>query len=353
MKIFENCKSGIRLASALFLGTALLSQAQNSPVGSWDCTLSGPREGLAFITFTTNNALFNGTPAPGIFTFTNFQVILPKAVPGPSSDPRTTGDNGRVTTTNASSSSDALSRIFGAGAVGGTWTYDSQGHIIGSWVELSDVICTTNALALFTNMFTSPTYFAITNIVGSNNEYCVTQPIGIDTSEGFTNYIEQQICYTNSIGCTATTNAVSFTGKAATGKHINLVTYSGAGKVTYQGTPPVLLTDFSGSYYATRKASGQPWGIEFFTLTSTNGVDGPDPLNHFYFVQGAGPAYSYAGLGLLSVRNRLAVGALLNDDMTIRAIDGSVNNHKLTGTLKGVEQSTSDQPRITLSITHQ
>src|SRR5947209_11632836 len=59
----------------LVLGVNENLQAQNdSPVGTWDCVISGARNGLAYLTFSGD---INGG------TFAGYEVLVPKSVPSP------------------------------------------------------------------------------------------------------------------------------------------------------------------------------------------------------------------------------------------------------------------------------
>src|SRR6266478_9323163 len=62
-------------AALLLLGLATDGQAQgNSPVGQWDCVISGSANGLASLTFFSST---NGG------TFTGVGILVPKAIPSP------------------------------------------------------------------------------------------------------------------------------------------------------------------------------------------------------------------------------------------------------------------------------
>lgn len=90
------------IASALFLlAPATLSAAEPSPVGTWEITLSGTEQGLAFATFEEDNDLTGyglSDDAPGIFT------------------------------------------------LAGTWDIDEKGNLTGSYIRVADGASVTGTL---------------------------------------------------------------------------------------------------------------------------------------------------------------------------------------------------------------
>src|SRR5882724_3005244 len=65
-------------AALLFLGASESMEAQNnSPAGTWDCVISGARNGVAYLTFSSDtNQISSGT-------FEGYAIMVPKVVPSP------------------------------------------------------------------------------------------------------------------------------------------------------------------------------------------------------------------------------------------------------------------------------
>jgi hypothetical protein len=118
---------------ALLLGaTALPSQAQfNSPIGTWDCVLSGGgQKGIVFLTFT------NELNDQGVFKLYGHMIVTsPGGVGGGSDDDEGRGgDSGRGDTTDNSDGGDTT-RFVGFDRVTGQWTFDANGRIIGNLIH--------------------------------------------------------------------------------------------------------------------------------------------------------------------------------------------------------------------------
>src|SRR5262245_11432626 len=122
---------GAAASAVLLSGLAASAQPFSDPTGTWDCTMSGGRNGLAIVTFSGN-------------TFSIFEILVPKkqefefdATRGTENSTRQ-GDIGGGTNL-------VSTQLFGAGAFAGTWNYDQKGHVIGHFIESSaPVSCTTN-----------------------------------------------------------------------------------------------------------------------------------------------------------------------------------------------------------------
>jgi len=194
------------LTAALLLGSQ--AYAQSSPEGSWDCVINGNgQKGLAVINFTTS------TDSSGRFIFTGYQILTqsPKPNQDTAASRGTIGDGrpsgGETSDTNSASTTNIV--VFGFFSdISGTWSYDNNGKVVGS-------------------------FFA---------------PIvsGDDTN--------------------VSSFAVSFVGKVVPGKHLTLTASSSTGKFVYQGKPFVDLGDFSGPWIG-RKFVGEQTFLEFFNLT--------------------------------------------------------------------------------------
>jgi hypothetical protein len=337
-------------ASALgLLALAATSQAAapKSPVGTWDCVMSGAREGLASMTFHADG------------TFTNIEVLVPKPAKAPAPNNDNRGGDGVGRFPGDSSGGSVTNKtlpphtdLFGSQETSGLWTFDIRGRVIGSFYEISEPTYATNAITppstnLDLTLYEVPT----TNASSLGDEFCVTRTIGTNSAGLYTNLVS---CYV--ITANAITNQLSFVGTVVPGKRLTLVVSSPAGKVTFSGVPNVPLTDISGNWYGSERV-GQLWYTEFFTLTPS--TLGPN----IYAVDGSGPGYTYSGMAMLSPQKKLGFslgiyplfGAeLLDGPQEVRAVVGPLNLKRLGGTLHGLEGPGTDaNHRLTFSVQHQ
>lgn len=297
IRIAKFASLAIVLLFLLATAAAIAQSQPKSPVGTWDCVLSGARGGVAYLTFSGDE---NGG------TVTGLEIVVPKS----SSQPHaslvatiaTSGLGQRLPATNQPSAS-----VAGSLPVAGQWGFDIKGRTIGFFTEivppLVRVICSTipviitnaQTLAVETNFFTS----------------CVT------------NFSQVGL-----------TNPVSFVGSVVPGKRLSLVAGSPLGSVTFRGAPAVDLTDVSGSWFGLESGNGGS-AFEFFTLTPI-----PDFPNA-YTVDGLGPNYSYNdGLALLSSQKIIAFALDIIDGSgseSIRATSGSFNARTLQANTTGTE----------------
>jgi hypothetical protein len=175
----------LTLGAVLLLGALAPSQAQTgSPVGStWDCLLSGKRNGIAYLTFSTNN---NGT-------ISGYEILVPQPLISPhvSLIADVLGDNGlgfRPQPTN----SNTTTNIFGYFPITGSWGFDRKGQIIGTFLEVaSSENCLTNIVPATTNTYVSLVPVSETNAFAGG--FCVTLPLS--TNMIADSYIEQMTCY--------------------------------------------------------------------------------------------------------------------------------------------------------------
>ncbi|PWU18456.1 MAG: hypothetical protein C5B50_09035 [Verrucomicrobia bacterium] len=174
-------------AALLLLGAA--AQAQNSPVGSWDCMLSGSRNGLVYMTLSNDFSLRGQeivVPVPVPKLHTNLVFTIP-----------TTGLGERPPTLPLF----AFSNLAGFFPVTGQWwPTDDSGHIAGFFSEIvtNDLgtVCSTNYLPISTNGPISssfPTNITVTNDLGG---FCHTAPTVTNVVPTGT-YTMQGICYSN------------------------------------------------------------------------------------------------------------------------------------------------------------
>jgi hypothetical protein len=177
---------GSVLLSVLFLGSDVIAQysTYTTPIGPiWDCVLSGKRNGLAYLSFSTTG---NGTVS-------GYEILVPQ----PIVSPRTSlisdvlGNNGlgiRPATTTATTN------IFGYFPINGLWGFDAKGRITGHFLEVvrgND--CTSTVIPISTNIYESQV--PISGVSETNlftQTFCVTQPIFTNT---FFSYTNQRTCY--------------------------------------------------------------------------------------------------------------------------------------------------------------
>jgi hypothetical protein len=296
------------LAALLLFGAHAIAQLQpKSPAGTWDCTISGARSGVSYVTFTSDGR-FYGT-----------EILVPK-VAQPPRQPLvftipTTGLGVRPPATNAPS-------ISGAFYFAGSWGFDAKGRTIGYFTE---AVLPPPKIVCLTNPVVSSETITLTTVLpdGSVSNF--------ETTVFSTNVVES--CTTN-FG-TGFTNAVNLVGSVVPGKRLTLVCSSPLGGVTFSGVPAATLTNLSGDWYGIRGQNGFS-SYEFFTL-------GPIP-NFFpnaYAVDGQGPDYSYSGIALLSSQKQIAFALDIPDapgGEVIRTVMGSFSLRKLQSSAIGFEQ---------------
>ena len=120
-KNFKYQMAGRGLSAALLLlGLSASAQPFSNPSGTvWDCTMSGPRDGLAVLAFDDK-------------TFTMNEIIVPKKAVTTVESRGTVTDSRTGITTDTKFTS---TNLFGGGPVTGPWNFDAQGHIIGFFIE--------------------------------------------------------------------------------------------------------------------------------------------------------------------------------------------------------------------------
>src|SRR5438552_10382052 len=98
------------------LGAASQAAQPKSPVGTWDCLLSGShQQGIAFLTFTNDLATTNRT-------FSGYRLLVGTPQSSPGTDPRGSGSEvGR--NSESGTNSFASTTLFGFDRVSGQWQY--------------------------------------------------------------------------------------------------------------------------------------------------------------------------------------------------------------------------------------
>jgi hypothetical protein len=265
-------------------GSPAQAAAPPSPVGNWDCLVSGKQGvGIAHLTFAeshtfsgiellTVNPLAPAPPAPS-YDGRNPGGDLGRGIyigPGPGS-----GSSSDSSSSGSSGSASVVEQVYGIGDVSGSWQYDIYNRVIGYFVQVIEK----------------------TRLSISTNLVQVTQTVtNLDGSVTTTTEDKVEIV-TNSLP-SWTTNSVGFVGKVVPGKSLTLTAYTPNGKQVYTGRPlAAVLPDLSGSWYVNRKANGQ-WLVEFFEAT-------PGSKPFLFDITGTGGGYTFNGLAMFSNWKRI------------------------------------------------
>lgn len=277
----------LAVAGILITATAPLGHAApNSPVGDWDFVLGGKQRGVAFISFNSDSTITGG------------EIIVPVKPRSPKSstvDPRnpegiTTRPSDTPTTTPTAGSSSTTSNVIGGSVIGGFWTFDSNGRVIGN---LSHIYQDLDSATTVTNNTTN----TVTMLVSK-------------------------------------TNGVAFRGVVTPGVRMTLNTYNSIGTVTYKGVPTVDLDDLDGDYTAETKRDGL-LAFEFFTLEQD-----PSVLNVYNITNGLGGSYNFSGVMLISRQKQMAIYTVSQEeDPRLSTYVGAFNSTTRRGTLKGANNN--------------
>lgn len=311
-------RAGLSIAGAfalIVLATNGLAQPAQpaSPVGQWDCIMSGPGlSGIIFLNFTTDLDTNTGFPT--------FEGVFVQAGHDQNQD---ASGRGGSTGNSRSGTSDSNTNLSGGGFINGTaggvadnggesdwlansvgyrgdWFFDDKGRVVGSYYTVG------NASADVTNYL--PTCVdEIVSIPLTNNttfnvvvDFCYTNALlqtnypwgpAPNGQSGTTNLIFTNINFT--VGSLGVTNKVSFVGKVIPGKRLTLVGTSTFGTFNLVGVP---LTPVVPKMSGISSPSEYPWtgseaqiGVkdeEIFTLL-------PSGIPNVYGVNGAGPSYTF------------------------------------------------------------
>lgn len=345
---------------ALLLPGAAYAQ-QRSPVGSWDCLISGGgQQGIAFLTFVDN-----GTNR----TFSGYQLEVSKVSNGselPSPNDRSNGARGDMVETNTAAGD---TNVFGFSPISGPWNYDEKGRVIGYFTQKI------NAVGVVTN-FQQMTVYDYTNV-----EYTVTNLLDVVSTNTInlgvitfstpmfaTNFVWQDINYATNYTYNLSvilvntnyaidttggefTNSISFVGTVTPGTRITLTSQTSFGKITYRGVPmrPNLM-DLTGDWYGEKKLNNKGT-IEFFHLTSVAtynpwksyvGFEHLGDYPSIYFTtNGTGPGYEFEGFAVLSSKKKIGFTfqtyPLDDREGALRATYGSISSSRKADT-KGIEE---------------
>lgn len=316
---------GLSVAALLAIAapvTTALSQPA-SPVGQWDCVMSGNgQNGILFLNFTDVTDGNSGLPIfEGVFVQGGHKRVQ-------------TGRQGSVGVgRTGGATSDTFTNIFGGGLIQGsasdttvtnigpedwfadsrgnrgTWFFNSKGKIVGSYFTVLD------ATSHVTNFF----------------ETCIDEPLLIHEPGGTNLPIQVAFCFTNSvivtnfpwsdpnngafgftnltftnenftIGAVGITNDISFVGKVVPGKRLTMVGSSAFGKFTIRGVPlaPVQTAlPVDGFFWTGNKIANGFRSVEEFSLIATS-------IPNYYTMSGQGPSYTYGpSICLISQQKRI------------------------------------------------
>jgi hypothetical protein len=369
------------LLAALAPASNALSQPA-SPVGQWDCIMSGNgQSGILFLNFTDQSDSTNSitNPTPPIFEGIFVQAGR-KKLP--------TGRAGAIGTGRAGTGTASFTNLFGGGYINGSanggvtnigpgdwaplgsqdipdsrgyrgyWFFNSKGQVVGSYYTVL------NATARITNYFDTCIDEALTIPLtnGSFNlqvQFCFTNAVYVtnypwfapppSTEVGFTN-----LTFTNSnftIGAIGITNDISFVGKVVPGKRLTLVGSSAFGKFTIRGVPLAPVTTslpVDGFFWTGNKVQGGFKSVEEFRLLDTG-------IPNWYGVNGQGPSYNYNYTNSIClISSQKSIGFSINEipfggagsllEVSRATVGPLINNKKGVGT-KGLGDSV-DNPDI-------
>lgn len=328
---FKSCKRiSLLPATLIAIGLASAVQAQNSPIGTWDCVISGNRQGTAYFQFFDNSTNR---------TFSVTEAIVPNAVSSNSA----IGRGGTTVGRGGSSSGGSVPgpQIFGGAQVtNGFWGFDASGHTIGSFVETSDQLhCTTTPIPFSTNNIQTGTNppVTVTNNPPTDPVFCAQSVLleSVNLGGGVTNFTAGDVCFTNVTICTALTNPISFVGTVSA-KRIILKCSTPFGPTTYRGVPAQTLPDITGGYFGIKRQNGVEF-VEFLTMTNEDPLD----VQNIYDVALSGPGYTYSGLAILSSQKRISFwldqtpAIPTNPPVVVRAVTGPFNSRKDISTTSG------------------
>ena len=255
-------RHALTAALAALAGVATLAQAAtfNSPVGKWDCLMSGGgQEGITVIEFFD-------TGSPTGRTFYGYQLLSTTPKKAKSSGGRSPGQKqpdieARGWPDSSVDSTSSTTNLFGLNDFSGPWDYDSSGRVVGQFVQL------------------------------------------------VANYDDPD---------SPSTNGVSFSAKVSPGKRLTIASSTPNGKVTYRGVPLEFAGGISGNWQGVKKQNKQEF-VEFFTLTAfTNSLLFPN----LYIAQGSGPGYYYSNgiVNFVAYTTNIGTVIITNIDGSINII---------------------------------
>jgi len=337
--------------------TNAFSQAP-SPVGQWDCVMSGNgQDGIIFLNFTDQTDGLTGLPVfEGIFVQGGHKKI-----------DTGTGRGGSTGNSRGGVTSVSFTNLFGGGFIDGsasdtvtnigpedwladsrghrgTWFFNSKGQVVGSYFTVLDA--SSHVTNFFQTCIDEVLAIPLTNGGAFNVQvaFCFTNPVIVtnfpwnapDGEFGFTN-----LTFTNdnfTIGAVGITNNVSFLGKVVPGKRLTMVGSSAYGKFTIRGIPlqPIVTSlPVDGFFWTGTKTQNNFKYIEQFSLVNMG-------IPNFFGMIGQGPSYTYDPLGticLISRQNRIGFSV-------VEIPYGAGTNGVITANFRGTVGKLTNKTRV-------
>jgi hypothetical protein len=385
-KFIKNSGLAIGLSIAALLapiapaGAAGIKQPP-SPVGVWDCIMTGNgQDGIIFLNFTDKVDTNSGLPTfEGLFVQAGHKKL------------QTGRDGSQGVGRTPSTPGGIFTNLFGGGYINGSagaisnngthgdWLSDSRGHR-GNWFYNS-------------KGQTVGSYYTVLNAKSGITNYfetCIDEPLTIPLTNGSFN-IQVQFCFTNAtfvtnypwvapggaefgftnltftnfnftLGTLGITNNVSFTGKIVPGKRLTMVGTSAFGRFTIRGVPliePVAtFLPVDGFYWTGSKIENGFRFQEEFGLFDVTDAEGLNLIPNVYAMSGQGPSYTYGTdldlggeLCLISKQKRIGFsiseipfGTTTNSIVSanVRGTYGPLKNTKKAISTTGQGSSTAD-----------
>jgi len=299
-------------AALLLSGAGQVWAQYASPVGTWDCVVSGREKGVAYLTFADD------------YTIRGYEVLTPKNL-GTSTNENARGadDIGR---TIDSTVSESKTNFSGFALISGYWSHESSGKkILGFYTEGNySQTCTTNQAI---------TESTTTEILDNGD--------GTYTTNLTTYYITNDV---TTCEITGLTNGLSFSAIVRPGSRLSLKATSINGNKTLKGVPATEIADLSGFYYAQGKKSGVKY-VEFFEAEAS-----ADYANGFD-ITGSGAGYELYGRALASRQKKLGLFYVrTSEDNPSVSLFGPINYSTYKANLKGWD---GNGAKVTYKVTPQ
>jgi hypothetical protein len=332
---------GVRAAQAVIIPA--------SPVGQWDCVISGAgQNGIIFLNFTEDADPNSGFPTfEGLWIQAGHQGQTPATSRGGGGIGRN-GSGGTTTFTNIFGGAfihGSAGEVADNGGPGdwlpdsrgrrGDWFFNSKGQLVGSFYQV------VNASATVTNFF----------------ETCTTTNFGIPLTNGGTFPFSFDICFTNDVlvtnvfwgpaedgesgfanltfvntnftlGLIGGTNNVSFVGKVVPNKHISLIGTTIWGKITITGVPltpitTVLPVDAGYSWTGIKRQDGNQIAEQFRLIDTA--------IPNVFMMSGQGPSYAFGTNSFCMISANKKIGFAVDEVPLLGSSDAIVLGRATVG----------------------
>jgi len=292
----------LALSAGLLWGSLLPAAAQYaSPVGTWDCVISGRENGVAYLTFN------------GDYTFTGYEVLARKSAGTQTNENVRGGDDiGRSV---ESSVSGGKTNFSGFALISGYWSHDVTGKkILGFYTEGNNSeSCTTNQ-----------------TVTESTTVEVVDNGDGTYTTNLSTFFVTNDVRTCEIVGLT---NGLSFTAIVRPGVRISLKATSINGNKSLKCVPATEIADLSGNYYGEGKQAG-------LNFTEFLGLEASGEYPNAFDVVGLGAGYELEGIALASRQKKFGLMYQRSrEDDPLFSVSGSINYSTLKTSLKGFNRN--------------